>query len=88
MVVLGVLATVAAVPAASQQERWESTELSVAGGGKAREFRLRSDNGGSTLILQCLPQGAGVGFEFAAPIEPTQRLTVRGVPGHDRKIVV
>ncbi len=88
MVVLGVVAAAAAVPAAGQQERWDARELRVAGGGKAREFRLRSDNGGSTLILQCVPQGAGVGFEFAEPIEPTQRVTVRGVPGQQRNIAV
>lgn len=88
MMVLGVVATVAAVPAAGQQERWDARELRVAGGGKAREFRLRSDNGGSTLILQCLPQGVGAGFEFAEQIEPTQRVTVRGVPGRQRNIAV
>ena len=88
MAVLGVVATGVAVSAAGQQDRWDAQELRVAGGGKAREFRLRSDSGGSTLVLQCLPQGAGAGFEFAGPVEPTQRVTVRGIPGAQRNIAV
>ena len=85
MAVLGVLATVAAVPAAGQQERWEAIELPVDGG---REFRLRNDEG-AAIILQCLRQAVGAGFEFAEPIEQTtQRVTVRGVPGQQRNIAV
>ena len=86
--VLGVLATVATMPAAAQQDRWDARELPVAGGGRAKEFRLDSDGGNSTLVLQCLSQAVGAGFEFAEPIEPTQRVTVRGVPGPQRNIAV
>ena len=81
MAVLGVLAAAAAAPAAGQQDRWDARDLAVEGGAKAKEVRLRSDSGGSALILQCLNQAVGAGFEFAEPIEPTQRITVRGVPG-------
>jgi len=88
MAVLVVLATVAAVPAAGQQDRWDARDLAVESGAKAKEFRLRSDSGGSALILQCLNQAVGAGFEFAEPIEPTQRITVRGVPGPQRNIAV
>ena len=88
MAVLGVVATVAAVPAAGQQDRWDVRDLAVEGGAKAKEFRLRSDSGGSTLILQCLNQAVGAGFAFAESIEPTQRVTVRGVPGPQRNIAV
>lgn len=88
MAVLGVLATVAAVPVAGQQDRWDARDLAVEGGAKAKEFRLRSDGGGSAIILQCLNQAVGAGFEFAEPIEPTQRITVRGVPGPQRNIAV
>lgn len=86
--VLGVVATVAAVPAAGQQDRWDARDLAVEGGARAKEFRLLSDSGGSMLILQCLNQAVGAGFEFAEPIEPTQRITVRGVPGPQRNIAV
>ena len=88
MAVLGFLATAAAVPAAGQQDRWDARDLPVEGGAKAKEFRLRSDSGGSALILQCMNQAVGAGFEFAEPIEPTQRITVRGVPGPQRNIAV
>ena len=88
MVALGALATVVAVPAGGQQDRWDARDLAVEGGAKAKEFRLRSDSGGSVLILQCLNQAVGAGFAFAEPIEPTQRVTVRGVPGPQRNIAV
>ena len=88
MAVLGVLATVAAVRAAGQQDRWDARDLAVEDGARAKEFRLRSDSGGSALILQCMNQAVGAGFEFAEPIEPTQRITVRGIPGPQRNIAV
>ncbi|MYD87775.1 MAG: hypothetical protein F4018_18150 [Acidobacteria bacterium] len=88
MAVLGVVATVAAVPAAGQQDLWDARDLAVEGGAKAKEFRLLSDSGGSMLILQCLNQAVGSGFAFAESIEPTQRVTVRGVPGPQRNIAV
>ena len=85
MAILGVLVTVGAVPAAGQQARWEALELPVDGG---REFRLYNDEG-SAIILQCLRQAVGAGFEFAEPIErTTQRVTVRSVPGQQRNIAV
>ena len=86
--VLGVVATVAAVPAAGQQDQWDARDLAVEGGARAKEFRLLSDSGGSMLILQCLNQAVGAGFAFAESIEPTQRVTVRGVPGPQRNIAV
>lgn len=88
MAVLGVVATVAAVPAAGQQDQWDARDLAVEGGAKAKEFRLLSDSGGSMLILQCLNQAVGAGFAFGESIEPTQRVTVRGVPGPQRNIAV
>lgn len=87
LAVFGVVAAIAAAPANGQPERWEARDLQVAGGGGGKEFRLRND-GGSTLILQCLRQAVGAGFEFAEPIEPTQRVTVRGVPGQQRNVAV
>ena len=72
MAILGVLVTVAAVPAAGQQARWEALELPVDGG---REFRLYNDEG-SAVILQCLRQAVGAGFEFAElriPVKPITR---------------
>ena len=88
MAVLGVVATVAAVPAAGQQDRWDVRDLAVEGGAKAKEFRLLSDSGGSALILQCLNQAVGAGFAFAESVAPTQRVTVRGVPGPQRNVAV
>ena len=88
MAVLGVVATVAAVPAAGQQDRWDARDLAVEGGARAKEFRLLSDSGGSTLILQCLNQAVGAGFAFAESIEPTQHVTVRGIPGPQRNVAV
>lgn len=88
MAVLGVVATVAAVPAAGQQDRWDARDLAVEGGAKAKEFRLLSDSGGSMLILQCLNQAVGAGFAFAESVAPMQRVTVRGVPGPQRNIAV
>ena len=88
MAVLGVVATVAAVPAAGQQDRWDVRDLAVDGGAKAKEFRLLSDSGGSMLILQCLSQAVGAGFAFAESVAPTQRVTVRGVPGPQRNVAV
>lgn len=87
LAVLGVVAAIAAAPANGQQERWDARDLQVAGGGGGKEFRLRNDSG-STLILQCLRQAVGAGFEFAEPIEPTQQVTVRGVPGQQRNVAV
>lgn len=84
MAMLGVLVTVAAVPAAGQQARWEALELPVDGG---REFRLYNDEG-SAIILQCLRQAVGAAFEFAEPIERTTQVTVRSVPGQQRNIAV
>ena len=88
MAVFGVVATVAAVPAAGQPDRWDARDLAVEGGARAKEFRLLSDSGGSMLILQCLNQAVGAGFAFAESVEPTQRVTVRGVPGPQRNIAV
>ncbi len=81
--VLGVLATVGAVPAVGQQERWEVRDL--AGGGK--EFQLRNDEG-AVIILACRLHGLGAGFEFVEPLEPTQRAMVRGIPGARENIAV
>lgn len=77
----GVLATAGAVPAAGQAQ-WD--ERDVEGG---KEFRLHNDEGGA-IALRCLVRGVGGGFEFAEPIEPTQRATVRGIPGERRNVAV
>ena len=82
-VVLGVLATVGAVPAAGQQDRWVVRDLE--GGGK--EFQLLNDEG-AVIILACRLQGMGAGFEFVEPIKPTQRAVVRGIPGARENIAV
>ena len=85
MAVFGVLLTVAAGLAGAQQERWDARDLPVDGG---REFRLRNGEG-AAIILQCLQQAVGAGFEFTEPTElTTQRVTVRGVPGQQRNIAV
>ena len=83
MAVLGVLASVGAVPAAGQQDRWQVRDLE--GGGK--EFQLPNDEG-AVIILACRLQGMGAGFEFVEPIEPTQRAMVRGIPGARQNIAV
>ena len=80
---VGVLATVGAVPAVGQQDRWQVRDLE--GGGK--EFQLPNDEG-AVIILACRLQGMGAGFEFVEPIEPTQRAMVRGIPGARENIVV
>ena len=81
--VLGVLASVGAVPAAAQQDLWEVRSLE--GGGK--EFQLFNGEG-AAIILACRLQGMGAGFEFVEPIEPTQRAMVRGIPGARQNIAV
>lgn len=82
-VVLGVVASVGALPAAAQQDLWEVRNLE--GGGK--EFQLLNDEG-AAIILACRLQGMGAGFEFVEPIEPTQRAMVRGIPGARQNIAV
>ena len=83
LAVLGVLATAGAVPAAGQQDRWESRNLE--GGGK--EFLLFNDDG-AAIILACRLQGMGAGFAFAEPVDPTDRAVVRGIPGARQNVVV
>ena len=55
MVVLGVVATMAAVPAAGQQDRWDVRDLAVEGGAKAKEFSSR------TTVWEVSRQGASPG---------------------------
>ena len=69
MAVFGVLLTVAAGPAGAQQQRWDAARPS----GRWRQglpFRLRNGEG-AAIILQCLQQAVGAGFEFTEPIELT-----------------
>ena len=77
MAILGVVVTVVAVPAAGQQARWEALELPVDGG---REFRLYNDEG-SAIILQCLRQAVGAGFEFAEPMHTGGLVPLRAPAG-------
>ena len=83
LAVLGVLAAAGAVPAAGQQDRWQSRNLE--GGGK--EFLLFNDDG-AAIILACRLQGMGAGFAFAEPVDPTDRAVVRGIPGARQNVVV
>lgn len=83
LALLGVLATAGAVPAAGQQDRWQSRDLE--GGGK--EFLLFNDEG-AAIILACRLQGMGAGFAFADPVEPTDRAMVRGIPGARQNVVI
>ncbi len=79
---LGALATIGAGPAAAQAQ-WDSRDL--AGGGK--EFQLRNDEG-AVIILACLVNGQAAAFGFPEPIRPTERATVRGVPGGRENVAV
>ena len=81
LTLLGALALLGAVPAAGQAE-WDETDVQ---GGK--EFRLVND-AGATILLQCLTRGVGAAIQLAEPIESARRVTVRGVPGERRNIVV
>ena len=80
--VIGALATICAAPAAGQPQ-WDSRDL--AGGGK--EFQLSNEDG-AVIILACLVNGQAAAFGFPEPIEPTERATVRGIPGGRENIAV
>lgn len=80
--VFGVLAGIGAAPAAGQAQ-WDSRDLD--GGGK--EFQLANGEG-AVIILACLVNGQAAAFGFPEPIEPTERATVRGVPGGRENVAV
>ena len=80
--VVGVLAGIGAAPAAGQAQ-WDSRD--IAGGGK--EFQLANDDG-AVIILACMLNGQAAAFGFPEPIEPTERATVRGVPGGRENVAV
>lgn len=82
IVALGLLATIGAAPAAGQAQ-WAS--MDVQGGGK--QFQLNNDDG-SAIVLLCLVNGQAVGFQFAEPLESTDRATVRGTPGGRENVQV
>ena len=81
-VVIGVLAVFGAAPAAGQAQ-WAS--MDIQGGGK--QFQLNNDDG-SAIVLLCLVNGQAVGFQFAEPLESTDRATVRGTPGGRENVQV
>lgn len=80
LALLGVFATVGAVPAAGQAQ-WNVTDVE---GGK--EFRLFHESG-AAILLQCLTRGTGAAIQLVEPVE-TGRVTMRGVPGGRRNIAV
>ena len=80
--VLGLSVAFGASPAAAQAQ-WAS--MDVQGGGK--QFQLNNDDG-SAIVLLCLVNGQAVAFQFAEPIESTDRATVRGTPGGQENVQV
>lgn len=71
-----------AAPTAAQPA-WTTTEL---GGGSA-QFQLTNEDGAS-LILVCELRGVNGGFEFPAPVDATERATLRAVPGERQNVAV
>ncbi len=78
---LGLLATLGAVPAAGQTA-W--VENDVEGG---KEFRLFTP-AGDAIFLQCLTRGTGAALQFAQPVGSVRGVTMRGVPGGQRNVAV
>ena len=78
---LGLLATLGAVPAAGQAA-W--VENDVEGG---KEFRLFTP-AGDAIFLQCLTRGTGAALQFAQPVGSVRGVTMRGVPGGQRNVAV
>ena len=79
-----VVALVAAGTApAAAQPAWSTTEL---GGGSA-QFQLANEDGAS-IILVCELRGVNAGFEFPAPVDATERATLRAVPGERQNVAV
>lgn len=77
-----VLVAAGTAPAAAQPA-WSTTEL---GGGSA-QFQLANDEGAS-IILVCELRGVNGGFEFHAPVDATERATLRAVPGERQNVAV
>ena len=77
-----VLVAAGTAPAAAQPP-WSTTEL---GGGSA-QFQLGNDEGAS-IILVCELRGVNGGFEFHAPVDATERATLRAVPGERQNVAV
>ena len=82
IVAVVVLVAAGAAPAAAQPA-WSTTEL---GGGSA-QFQLANDEGAS-IILVCELRGVNGGFEFSAPVDATERATLRAVPGERQNVAV
>ena len=82
--IAAVVVSVAAgtVPAAAQPA-WSTTDL---GGGSA-QFQLANAEGAS-IILVCELRGVNGGFEFPAPVDATERATLRAVPGERQNVAV
>ncbi len=76
------LVAAGAAPAAAQPA-WSTTEL---GGGSA-QFQLANEDGAS-IILVCELRGVNAGFEFPAPVDATERATLRAVPGERQNVAV
>ncbi len=77
-----VLVAAGTAPAAAQPA-WSTTDL---GGGSA-QFQLANDEGAS-IILVCELRGVNGGFEFPAPVDATERATLRAVPGERQNVAV
>ncbi len=73
------------IPAASAaaQPAWSTTEL---GGGSA-QFQLANEDGAS-IILVCELRGVNAGFEFPAPVDATERASLRAIPGERQNVAV
>jgi hypothetical protein len=76
------LVAAGATPGAAQPA-WNTTDL---GGGSA-QFQLANQDGAS-IILVCGLQGVNAGFEFSAPVDATERATLRAVPGERQNVAV
>ena len=83
IVATALLLFAAGAASAAAQPAWTTTEL---GGGSA-QFQLANEDGAS-LILVCELRGVNAGFEFPAPVDPTERATLRAVPGERQNVAV
>ncbi len=83
IVATALLLLAAGAASAAAQPAWTTTELD--GGGA--QFQLTNDDGAS-LILVCELRGVNGGFEFPAPVDATERATLRAVPGERQNVAV
>lgn len=82
-IIAAVVVFVATAAPAAGQPAWSTTDL---GGGSA-QFQLANDEGAS-IVLVCGLRGVNGGFEFPAPVDATERATLRAVPGERQNVAV